>query len=425
MTRTITTPHAPWLDTPLPEFPALQEDLQVDVVVVGAGMTGVTTAYLLQQEGVRVALIDRDRIAAGDTSRSTAHLTYVTDYRLHDLARKFGKDGAKVFWEGGAAGIDQIADIVQRTQADCDFRRVPGYLHEPMQRPDPQQRALLEADAALAAEFGFDTEFLESVPYANRPGVRFANQAKFHPRKYLAALLQSMQGEGCRIFEKTAFDEVQKDPFAVRANGHTVRCDYLVIATHNPLMGGRGPVSAAMFQAKLTLYTSYVLGAKLPAGALPEALFWDTHDPYDYLRIDARADHDYAIFGGDDVKTGQEKDENDVFRKLEQRLRTALPDAVIDHRWMGQVVETDDGLPLIGEHARREFVATGFCGNGFTLGTLAAMMARDRFLGRANPWDDLLRCDRKPFHGGMWRCLPVLPSHGESVKRAGDAVRKS
>lgn len=408
MTRTTIASHAPWIETPLPEFPTLQRDLEVDVVVVGAGLTGVTTAYLLRQEGVRVALIERDRIAAGDTSRTTAHLTYVTDYRLHDLARKFGKDGAKAFWEGGAAGIDQIADIVQRTQADCDFSWTSGYLHEPIQRRDARQRALLEADAALAAEFGFDAEFLESVPYAQRPGVRFAHQAKFHPRKYLAAMLQAMQttqGEGCWIFEKTAFEEVQRQPFAVRANGHTLRCDYLVIATHNPLMGGKGPVSAAMFQTKLTLYTSYVLGAKLPAGALPEALFWDTHDPYDYLRIDSRADHEYAIFGGDDVKTGQEKDTKEVFHKLEQRLHTVLPEAAVDHRWMGQVVETDDGLPFIGEHARREFIATGFCGNGFTLGTLAAMMARDRFLDRANPWSDLLRCDRKPFHGGMWRYL--------------------
>jgi nitrite reductase/ring-hydroxylating ferredoxin subunit len=103
------------------------------------------------------------------------------------------------------------------------------------------------------------------------------------------------------------------------------------------------------------------------------------------------------------VKTGQEDDPHRVFARLEQRLRLRLPQATISHRWMGQVVETDDGLPFIGEQAKREFIATGFCGNGMTLGTLGAMLARDRYLGRRNPWADLLRPDRKPFHGGLWR----------------------
>jgi nitrite reductase/ring-hydroxylating ferredoxin subunit len=105
------------------------------------------------------------------------------------------------------------------------------------------------------------------------------------------------------------------------------------------------------------------------------------------------------------VKTGQEEDSRKTFERLEQTLRRVLPTAEIQHRWLGQVVETDDGLPFIGENANREFIATGFCGNGFTLGTLSAMMARDRFLDRKNPWFDLFRVDRKQFHGGVWRYL--------------------
>jgi nitrite reductase/ring-hydroxylating ferredoxin subunit len=105
------------------------------------------------------------------------------------------------------------------------------------------------------------------------------------------------------------------------------------------------------------------------------------------------------------VKTGQERDSEDVFGELEIRLRARLPTATLQHRWMGQVVETADGLPYIGENATRQFIATGFCGNGFTLGTLSAMMARDRYLDRRNPWLDLLRVDRRPFHGGLWQYL--------------------
>ncbi len=111
------------------------------------------------------------------------------------------------------------------------------------------------------------------------------------------------------------------------------------------------------------------------------------------------------IFGGRDVKTGQESDTENVFRQLQARLRSILPNANVERRWMGQVVETDDGLPFIGENEDREFIATGFCGNGFTFGTLAAMMARDRFLGRENAWTTLFRTGRSPFHGGTWRYL--------------------
>ena len=386
-------------------FPALDRDIEVDVVVVGGGLTGITTAYLLRKEGVRVALIERDRLAAGDTSRTTAHLTYVTDYRLRDLAKKFGKDGAKAFWEAGAAAIDQIAATAQETKTDCGFRWAPGYLHESIVQKDDKERARLEEDAALAREFGFDARTVENVPYANRFGIRFAHQAKFHPLKYLAPLVAAIPGGGSYVFEKTDFEEVEDKPMTVRANGKKIRCDYLVIATHNPLMGKKGLLTATLFQSKLALYTSYVLGARLPKGSLPEALFWDTSEPYYYLRVDSHEDHQYAIFGGEDVKTGQEDDAKKVFARLEEKLRSAIPNAEIQHRWLGQVVETDDGVPFIGENAEREFIATGFCGNGFTLGTLAAMMARDAYLDRKNPWSDLFRCNRKQFHGGVWRYL--------------------
>ncbi len=131
--------------------------------------------------------------------------------------------------------------------------------------------------------------------------------------------------------------------------------------------------------------------------------FGHTSNPYYYLRVDQHSDHAYAIFGGLDHKTGQEKDSNQIFADLEGELKKFLPQAEVQHRWLGQVVETNDGLPFIGESAGQQFIATGFCGNGFTLGTLAAMMARDRYLQRKNPWFDLFEVNRKKFHGGTWR----------------------
>ncbi len=389
----------------LPQFPSLTNDLEVDVVVIGAGLTGITAAHLLKKAGATVALIERGRCAGADTGHTTAHLTYITDYRIQRLVKTFGRDGAKAFWEAGAAAIDQIYEIVKSTSPQSEFKWVPGFLHASLKETDQKDHASLQEDAQLARELGFDAQFVESVPYANRPGVRFSNQAKFHPYKYLAPLLQSISGDGSYVFENTEASEVEAKPLTVHAGKNKIRCSYLMIATHTPLLGKTGVFKGTLFQSKLALYTSYVLGAKLPSGTVPEALFWDTTDPYYYLRIDRRADHDYAIFGGEDVKTGQEDSTEKVFARLQTQLKKVLPLAEVEDRWLGQVVETDDGLPFIGENEGQQFVATGFCGNGFTLGTLSAVMARDRYLGRSNPWFDLFAVNRKQFHGGTWRYL--------------------
>ncbi|HEV2318452.1 MAG TPA: FAD-dependent oxidoreductase [Verrucomicrobiae bacterium] len=387
----------------LPPFPRIDKNIEVDVAIIGGGLTGITAAYLLKKSGVKVAIIERARCAAADTAHTTAHLTYVTDTRLNQLAKTFGKDGAKAFWEAGIAGIDQIYQITQSESGNCDFKWVPGYLHSRLGTDNPKDRKTLELDASLAVEMGFNAKFLDRVPYASSCGIQFDNQAKFSPLKYLSPLLGKISGAGSYVFENSEAHDIEDNPLTVHAGKSKVRCQYLIIATHTPLLGKTGLVRGTLFQSKLALYTSYVLGATLPHGQLPEALFWDVSNPYYYLRVDARTDCNYVIFGGEDAKTGQESDANSHYARLEAKLKHVLPDAKIENRWLGQVIETDDGLPFIGESAGKQFIATGFCGNGFTLGTLAAVMARDRYLGRKNPWFDLFNVNRSKFHGGTWR----------------------
>jgi glycine/D-amino acid oxidase-like deaminating enzyme len=181
-----------------PRFESISNDIEVDAVVIGGGLTGITTAYLLKKEGARVALLERGRCADADTGHTTAHLTYVTDKRLRSLVKDFGRDASKAFWEAGAAAIDQIHNNVRDCQIECEFRWVPGFLHAGLNSKKSDVEALQE-DAGLARELGFDAVFLESVPFINRPGVRFAHQAKFHPLKYLGALLERINGEGSYI----------------------------------------------------------------------------------------------------------------------------------------------------------------------------------------------------------------------------------
>jgi Rieske Fe-S protein len=159
-------------------------------------------------------------------------------------------------------------------------------------------------------------------------------------------------------------------------------------------------MAAILLQTKLYLYTSYVVAGRVPPGRVPDALFWDTSDPYHYLRVDPHGDDDYVMFGGCDHKTGQETDTVAVYTRLEEMLRRLLPDVVIDRRWSGQVVETPDGLPYIGETAQDQFAATGFAGQGMTFGTLGGMMAADAFLERDNPWKELFSPARKAIRAG-------------------------
>jgi glycine/D-amino acid oxidase-like deaminating enzyme/nitrite reductase/ring-hydroxylating ferredoxin subunit len=347
-------------------------------------------------------LLERDRCGGVDTRSTTAHLTHVTDIRLHKLEAHFGRDHAQAAWEAGRAAINQIDEIVRKEDLACDFAWVPAYLHAPIGHLTEDERKELQRDAQLAQDLAFEAEYLETIPFVEVPGIRFANQAKFHPLKYLAGLLERLPAKTCQVYETTEVSEVEDDPLVVKANAHSVACDYLIIATHVPLMGKAGVVSAGLFQSKLASYSSYVIGAKAPKGTIPEALFWDTADPYHYFRVDRHPRHDYIIFGGEDHKTGQEDDPEKRFRKLEEHLGTYVPEAEVNYRWSGQVVETNDGLPLIGETSERQFAATGFAGNGMTFGTLAAIMACDAAQERRNPWRDLFGVHRKKILGGTW-----------------------
>jgi Rieske Fe-S protein len=254
----------------------------------------------------------------------------------------------------------------------------------------------------LAADLGFDAEYVETVPLIRRPGVRFSGQARIHPRKYLAAMAKAFVAAGGQIFEHSGVEEFRNDPRAVKANGQTVTCEDVVIATHNPLAGFADTTAATVFQTKLALYTSYVIAARTPRGILPDALWWDTDNPYVYLRVEPHRDYDLLIFGGEDHKTGQQADTAECYRRLEAHLSRIVPGLELTHRWSGQVIETPDGLPYIGQSAERQYSATGFSGNGLTFGTLAGMMMADAILARPNPWDGLFDPSRKAIARGLW-----------------------
>lgn len=399
-----TTPY--WFDSAKrPKFRPLARALTVDVLVVGGGVTGIMAGYLLKKAGLRVAVLERDRLCSRDSGHTTAHLTCVTDQRLHVLARDFGKQHAQAAWDAGAAAVDEIERIVREEEIACEFSRVPGYLHAPFSGGQRDERPTLKEDAELANELGFDASYLDCVPFMNQPGVRFADQAKFHPLQFLFALAGKVHGGGSYACENSEVKKFEAEKKRAKANGCWINYDRVLVATNNPLLGEAGLIKGLAFQTKLAPYSTYAVGATIPRGTIPIASFWDTNDPYLYLRVDRHGDADYAILGGADHKTGQARNTETCFRKVESALLKLAPMAKIEHRWSGQVIETNDGLPFIGPNESEQFIATGFSGNGMTFGTISAVMARDWIAGVRNPWSDLFAPDRKKVRGGTWDYL--------------------
>ena len=393
-----------WLRGNTGRFGPLEEPgRKVTVAVIGGGVTGITAAYLLARAGRSVALLERGEVLARDTGHTTAHLTCVTDTPLSTLADRFGREHATAAWDAGLAALHAVHSHVQAEAIACDFAWVPGYLHA-ASADDTAQAERLEREAALGDELGFDTEYVEQNPLTATPAMRIADQARIDPVRYLRGLLAAAVGRGCAVYERSNVEQVYDDPLAVVANGVRLECDYVVVATHNPLARLGSWLGATLLQTKLALYTTYVVAGRAARGAVPDALFWDTSDPYRYLRVTPDGDDDLVIYGGADHKTGQHDDEEDRFAGLERSLAALVPGVALSARWSGQVIEPVDGLPYIGETAPRQFVATGFAGNGMTFGTLAGLMAADAVIGRQNPWSGLFDVGRTRA-GSAWNYL--------------------
>lgn len=362
-------------------FPRLGGDRRADAVVVGGGITGLTAALLLRQAGVDVVLLDAGRVAAGETGYTTAHLTLVLDLRFERLISRFGEKNARLVVESKRAALARIAGWVREGPIDCAFERVPGFLFS---ESDATLRSELESAWRLGISAArVDADWPLSFPV--KSAIRFEDQAQFHPRLYALGLARRLRGS---LFEQTRVVEIEEG--RVHAENGTVTAPVVVVAANVPIC------NRVFLHTKLAAYRSYVLAARVPRTQAPRGLFWDTDDPYHYIRSFG----DLAIVGGEDHKTGEEPDPESRFARLERYARDHFKVRSIPYRWSGQIIHPVDGLPYIGRNSlsKNIYVATGFMGNGLTFGTLSGMIVSDLILGRSNPYQDLYDATRiKPL----------------------------
>lgn len=377
----------------------LKEDIRANVCVVGAGIAGITTAYLLMREGKDVVVIDDGSVGGSMTGRTTAHLVNALDERFYEIERMHGERGAILAAASHSAAIDRIEEIIKTEILDCDFERLDGYLFAPPNESKKQLEDELEAThrAGLTG-----VEMVERAPingFDTGKCLRFPRQGQFHPLKYLAGLAQAIRRGGGRIFTDTHASKIEGGDIAriETSDGCIVTADAVVVATNSPVN------DLLVIHTKQAPYMTYVIGAQIPQHSVTKALYWDTPDPYHYVRLQSRGDekdgYDLLIVGGEDHKTGQADDANRRFGALERWTRTRFPMIdKIEFQWSGQVMEPVDGLAFIGRNPLDKdnvFIATGDSGNGMTHGTIAGILITDLIMGRKNEWETLYDPTRK------------------------------
>ena len=388
-----------WIDTShVPSTSPLDRDTAADVCVVGAGISGLTTAYLLARDGLSVVVLDTGRVGNGQTSVTTAHLTSVIDDTFKEMLRLHGPDGARLALQSHAAAVDAIEGICHHEHVDCRFERVDGYLF--LGRQDKESSLDDELEAARAA--GAKVHRLPQAQvtgFTSGPCLRFPDQGQFHPLKYLNGLATAIQRRRGQIYTDTqAVEVVGGDAACVKTQpGHVVRAKSIVIATNSPFN------DLVAIHTKQAPYHTYAIGARAPRGAITPALYWDTEDPYHYVRIHRSSNRelggdndepiDILIVGGEDHKAGQAQDADARFARLEAWMRERFTaTGEVEFRWSGQVMETVDGLGYIGRNpldADNVYVITGDSGMGMTHGTIGGMLIADLIQERENPWVEL------------------------------------
>lgn len=363
-----------------------------DICIVGAGITGLSLAYMLSKYGKSVIVVDDGPIGGGDTSRTTAHICVEFDTRYADLKNIHGIENTILALKSQQLAMSTIFQLIEKEKIDCELKEVPGYLIPGSgQGPD-----VLQNEYNACRELGLKEVQLIDTPFLPwrkpRPALLFPRQGRFNALKYLNGLLACLEHDGVRIYGNTHLNSFVDggDIETHLSSNAVITAKNLVLATHSPVS------DLVSMHTKQFPYRTYVVTNTLTTFSIMEdCLLWDTEDPYHYARIEAdpHGNGNLLIVGGEDHRTGQECDHDERYNRLEAWAKDLLPGVGARHStWSGQIYETADGLPYIGvdpEHEKNVFIATGLSGCGMTLGTLAALLICDLILERENVFSDL------------------------------------
>jgi len=381
-----------WLSsTPTTNYPTLQEDIDVDIAIIGGGLAGISCAYLLQKEGYKITVLEADRICQGATAHTTAKITSQHGLIYSKIKTQLGKEMAKQYAEANEMAISEIKKIIDEHQIDCDYISQPAFVYTAQEKYIKQ----IEEETKTAQELGIKASYVEEIPFAIPiyAAVRFDNQAQFHPRKYVLSLANIIQNN-VHIFENTRAVNIEEDDryVIITEQGKKVRAKKVIIASQYPFYNKKG-----MYFSRLYPKRSYAIGIyakeKYPGG-----MYINSEDPTRSLRSQQTNKGELVLVVGSNHTTGQEENTEKRYEELINFAKDIFTVEDIPFRWSTQDYDTPDGIPYIGHFTSdtpNMYVATGFQKWGMTNSMVAAMIIRDMIVEGKSKWQDVYNPSRK------------------------------
>jgi glycine/D-amino acid oxidase-like deaminating enzyme/nitrite reductase/ring-hydroxylating ferredoxin subunit len=380
-------PISLWIDTTNDtDYPALESDTEVDALIVGGGITGLTTAYLLQKSGVKTAVVEANRIAKGVSGHTTAKITSQHTLKYYKMINAVGEERAKQYAEANQAAIDFIEEIIRQNNIDCDFKRTPAFVFT----QDCSYLQKLEDETESALKLGLPAEYVETLdlPFGIEGAMKFQDQACFHPRKYLLALASLISRSNCSIYENTRATDIQEGDthIVITDSGRKIRAKYVIQATRYPFYDKPG-----LYFARVYPQRTYLMAVRIN-GSFPEGMFINAEEPSRTLRSHTGDGQDLILVGGENHKTGHGSDLHNHYEIIRDYAKPMFDIEAIPYRWSAQDYTAMDEIPFAGRLTSdrdRIFVATGFDKWGITNGTASAMLISDLIIKGESPWEEV------------------------------------
>lgn len=413
MTSPISYGSVYWLDSvkePINTYPALQNDQKADVVVIGAGIVGLTTALHLSTTGKSVIVLEATQVGTQVTARSTAKITSQHGLLYRQLIEDFGEHTARLYAKANQGAVEEIAHIIQAHSISCSFEPKASFIYA----SSAHNMEALQSEAIAAVRLGLPARLTTDVPAPVNAGqgLRFDEQGQFNPAEYLHGLARVVSDQA-QLHEHSRVVKVESLEGHYRVHteaGPIVHADHVVVATHLPV------VPEGKFFAKAFTFAHTAIAAPLTSGARVDGMFMNAGSPSYSFRTDAAEDQTYLIAIGPAYKTGVQDEETQSFRELETFVGQHFGIDTITHRWTNEDYQSMDGLPFIGSADSSNphlYVAVGFNAWGITNGTVAGKLLCDLILKRPNPYKKLYYATRiNAFEGA----LEFLKGNLESAK---------
>jgi glycine/D-amino acid oxidase-like deaminating enzyme len=375
--------HSLWVaTTDMSSYRPLAGNVRTQVLVIGGGMTGLQTAYLLKLSGAQVVLIERSLLGRGVSGHTTAKITALHGLAYDRLEGSLGSEKAAVYADANQRALEEIVGLIDRESIECDLVREAACTYA----VSDDERARVESEATSARAAGLAAEVHDDLPlpYETRGGVWLGDQAHFHPVHYMKALAQLVDGDGCSLHEQTTALSLDEDAMTVVTDRGVVSAEHIVVATHFPVFD-HGPMSMRVMSRR-----SYVIAARLAQA--PAGMFITAADDYKSVRSHPGEPEPYVLVGGEPHRTGEGGDTRKRYQALQDWAADKFTPDTVDFAWSTQDMWTNDDLPFIGrlrKDGERIWTATGFKGWGMTHSMVAARIISEGILGRSTPWTEL------------------------------------